>query len=442
MSSFVRAQGASTAPAGVRRWVDGAQLVSSGCRGLDSILGGGSGLGTLALLEADWGAAPHASTLAGLWAAQALVSGQQLSVIAPTPARAISFLTSLPRPRTGNGPPGYCETFDLDARVPVDALGATRALHLCRGGPIPVWRVSDVAMVTGVMPACCASVQAPCFKKSCNTLDGAAAAAAAADARVYAELVAAVRSELEASRMRGGAAGVQRLLIIGLCEPTWPSFVAGSGTAPLARALLALRALVQASAPAGGGTGGAVLLVTAALHYLSAPAAERVRAACDVVVKVHAFADPPWALGAAAADASRGGADSGATAVGTAPEFANFQGVLLVRKAARAAAVAGAAAAGDIFCFRRDRRKFAIEPPHLPPEDAGGSGGGGGGGGAASSAVRLGNGSGGGGGSSEDSVAAESDELDALEPSAADIAESTGGRRAAGGLPCASALDF
>jgi hypothetical protein len=431
---------------GVRRWIDGTALVSSGVRALDGVLGGGCALGSLVLLEADWGAAPYAHAVASLWAAQALAARQRLAVLAPAPARAAAFLRALPARARGTAaaaagdaggaaPTPFCDVFDLNGRLPAAAAAAAgaRALHHCRGCSPPAWRAADFACNDEPPPCCAGAGAGRRFAQGGDGADGA---------RACGDLVRCVGEELGdgGGGGGGGGGGVQRLLVLGLCEPAWPAFVSGGdagaaarAAAPLLRALLALRALVQARTPAPPGGGGAVLLVTAALHHLPPAVAARVRAAFDAALKVHAFADPPWALAAAAAPAT----------AGTAPEFADFHGLLLVRKVVRPAAVCGVPADSDVYCLKRDRRKLVLELPHLPPEDADGA--------PAQQAParapapRAGAGRAVGvGAESEDAVAAESDEVDALEPSADDVAATTGQpRRRGGGLACASTLlDF
>jgi hypothetical protein len=188
----------------------------------------------------------------------------------------------------------------------------------------------------------------------------------------------------------GGEAVVSRVVILGLDGPTWPGSTGRTDTVAfgeraavlehhytphlpilwllaLLRRQLAIRRELP-SGSSGGRRGGEVILVSMATHTLPPGVAVRVRAYFDLVIKLHAFADPP-------ADAARPGTyaadtdvNSGVT-TGAAPEFASYTGVLQLRKLPlHTGSLAGHQPTTMTYAFKHDRRSFAIDVPHLPPE--------------------------------------------------------------------------
>lgn len=226
-------------------------------------------------------------------------------------------------------------------------------------------------------------------------------------------------------------ATVHRLLIDGLGSPCWPGYtgrdapalLAACGSpqpgaaaraphaaapdadalpradaawdahAPMLRFVAALRGWLQSppgSAPGGSAAAGdaaaparrpSVVLLSVPTHLLPLAAAARLRAYCDLVVKVHAFGDPPLALAtglrdAAAAAAAQFGGTGGASTAVVAPEFAGYAGLLFLRRLPRTGGLAppGNASDTDTLAFARDKRRMLVEKPHVPPEgEAGGS---------------------------------------------------------------------
>lgn len=311
-----------------------------------------------------------------------------------------------------------------------------------------------------------------------------AVSGAAAGAALAGSSAATTAPAVPPLRLRSGSGSSDSsTAAIGLVEGGTNARSHPSAAAAVPSGALAIPLTGDASQPP---LGGAVLLVTAALHHLPLAAAARIRSLFDIVLKVHAFTDPPIALAApsrpraGAAGAGGAGAPSAAVTAGTAPEFADFHGLLLVRRALRPGAVTSVPADTLTYCFKRDRRKLSIEKPHLPPEDdrtatapvsAGGTGtastaglgaaarmargmaasgfGGINSGGSSTSNLDaifgggLSTGAGAGAASvttvmtdsdgSRHAVTVESDELDAALPSAADIAALTGGGGRGGG---------
>jgi hypothetical protein len=134
---------------------------------------------------------------------------------------------------------------------------------------------------------------------------------------------------------------------------------------PLLRWAAVLRRLTQFDASASSGSH-AVVLVTAPTHLLPLPVAAQLRSYFDLVIKVHAFTDP--AAGLAVSRESAAAMPPGAAA-GTAPEFAEYTGLVLLRRLPRLGALASFQPDTLTYAFKRDRRKLTIEKPHLPPED-------------------------------------------------------------------------
>lgn len=122
MSSFRRAVPATgiSIPAGTRRWLDGALLVSTGLASLDEAIGGGVPLGSLILVEEDARGGRLAGTLAALFAAEALAAGHDL-VVAGADGRGNNpetFIESLP----------FCSsTGSADAEARASSLAAAAA---------------------------------------------------------------------------------------------------------------------------------------------------------------------------------------------------------------------------------------------------------------------------------------------------------------------------
>lgn len=294
----------------------------------------------------------------------------------------------------GSGSAKFGHTYDLNRSIPPPVLAAARV------------RIVSAAAAGAADP----------WGAELDEVRAGDAAAAALLGGVAAALDQ--EEEEEGGVAGGGAGGVTRVVLEGLLGPTWPGY---SGPAPggvpfaggvaltepqlrlQAPALLLvarLRRLVQqhraaaaaaaaaatsapgTAAPArgrgGGGCGGAVLLASVPTHLLPPGVAARLRNAFDCVVKLHAFDDPPEAAGvgpAAAAGGGGGGEGPAAASTGSAPEFADYTGLLLLRRvpsrgsvAGLAPAAAAAAAGGRTFAFRHDRRRLAIDVPHMPPE--------------------------------------------------------------------------
>ena len=289
----------------------------------------------------------------------------------------------------GSGSAKFGHTYDLNRSIPPPVLAAARVR---------------------VVSAAAAGAADPWGVEQDETRASSATAAALLGG------VAAALDDEEGGTSGGDAGGVTRVVLEGLLGPTWPgysgpapaaSFAGGAALAePLLRlhapALLLvarLRRLVQqhraaaaaaaaaTSAPGAaaqargkGGGGGAVLLASVPTHLLPPGVAARLRNAFDCVVKLHAFDDPPEAAGVGPAAAAGGSgsdappASAAASSTGSAPEFADYTGLLLLRRVPARGSVAGlapaaaAAAGGRTFAFRHDRRRLAIDVPHMPPE--------------------------------------------------------------------------
>jgi hypothetical protein len=110
------------------------------------------------------------------------------------------------------------------------------------------------------------------------------------------------------------------------------------------------------------------VLACAPTHLLPLAVAAQLRTYFDLVLKVHAFTDPASCL-----TVSREGAGAssqpGGGAAGTAPEFAEYTGLLLLRRLPRLGALVSFQPDTLTYAFKRDRRKMTIEKPYLPPED-------------------------------------------------------------------------
>ena len=203
---------------------------------------------------------------------------------------------------------------------------------------------------------------------------------------------------------------VRRIVVLGFGGPGWPgcsgidTFSAPSGApggkwsppAPLnshhlglLRAVTLLkRSLASSSshllpnnnhsstAPGSGGTN--TMHPTPAVVFLVCPTwalpisqAKALRAQCDVVVKLHSFKDPAYALG------EWGGGGSGGNPTLThnpgwpmhpSPEFGTATGLLILRRLPRWGCVAPPSLPDTLtWLFTRGRRKLDISRPHPPP---------------------------------------------------------------------------
>ena len=105
--SFRRAKPSSTSPsgagdyaeprkaAGVKPWINGSYLVSTGNRNLDDLIGGGQGLGTALMMETD-SFSNYGESLLSYGVAQALSSGHKVLVLSDSSLTAQNIALALP----------------------------------------------------------------------------------------------------------------------------------------------------------------------------------------------------------------------------------------------------------------------------------------------------------------------------------------------------------
>jgi len=259
----------------------------------------------------------------------------------------------------------YCHTFDLNRRMPVEVRSTAVVVEVRT--PPPTASLSPNAPPPATPDGFLAAL-----------VDGVTRAAArvppGTPVRVVVQLapvlptwpalasrtahLLAGRFAASAAAALGGAFGV---------DGTDPELAEGEGDTPSAVAqlrglLLGLRRAVTSLLPA------AVVLLVCDTHALPPSVAAEVRSYADTVVKLHAFGDPAAAVALAGRTDTRPLAAT--DAAGAAPEFADYTGLLLLRRATRAGSAAGAGVDTPTYVFKRDRKKLVIEKPHLPPEDA------------------------------------------------------------------------
>lgn len=213
----------------------------------------------------------------------------------------------------------------------------------------------------------------------------------------------------------GQPTNVTRITVLGCGGPLWPGWTGSDvhamacvpGAAclpddkvcrqyrPLVSFISGLRRTIEIDNSGSTGTGssnsagggGAVVLVTMPTHSMPLSVAAHIRSHFDVVIKVHAFGDPAYALAtnratarqhllptmvasmgplAGAASTTSSAANAGTD---TAPEYRDYHGLLLIRRLARVGSLVPPSLPDTLtWVFKRDRKKMAIEKPHLPPE--------------------------------------------------------------------------
>lgn len=407
---------------GTKRWIDGSLLVSTGHAQLDAYLGGGLPVGTTVLVEEDVRNL-HAPSLVRQFIAEGVAVDQRIILAGLAPDAALGdFLRSTPlNVSRGSKDLAALNALGLSAAAAADAPGDSAESEGpawdSQGHQLNIaWQYKKyLAPADGAAPK--AGSRGAKFGHSYDlnrTAPPAVLAAAAArtvsvasaadpwgdagDEGAAARGVAsALLKGVAAALADGGAAGspgeVARVVVLGLCGPAWPGFTgpapgvpfaASSGAAALSESQLRLHApalrlaaelrrLAQrhrsAASTGRGAAGGAVLLASAPTHLLPPGAAARLRNAFDCVVKLHAFDDPPPPPdGGAAGAGGGGGAEQLVTVTGAAPEFADYTGVLLLRRVPTRGGLTGLAPPARTFAFRHDRHRLVIDVPHLPPE--------------------------------------------------------------------------
>lgn len=80
---------------GVKPWINGGYLVSTGIRALDDLVGGGQGLGTILTIESD-NISSYSDTVLSYGIAQALSSGHRVLVITDCISSSEEISASLP----------------------------------------------------------------------------------------------------------------------------------------------------------------------------------------------------------------------------------------------------------------------------------------------------------------------------------------------------------
>ena len=80
---------------GVKPWINGSYLVSTGNRDLDELIGGGQGLGTALMVESD-SFSNYGESILSYGVAQALSSGHKVLVLTDCLCTAESFAATLP----------------------------------------------------------------------------------------------------------------------------------------------------------------------------------------------------------------------------------------------------------------------------------------------------------------------------------------------------------
>jgi hypothetical protein len=299
----------------------------------------------------------------------------------------------------GGVDPKYCHTFDLSRRVPPARRAACRITALpwrlpgpLAGAPPPLQR----AKVTELLLRAQAQLaRGGGGEGGVDVLGALGAALGARGVGCVGDAYDAVAEEVEGALAAGGGGGgggaPQRVVLLGVGGPLWPGCTGSDAPAaaalpgpaglpapdafsahlPLLRALRRLRGAVR------GAAGGAVALVTAATWAMPLAAAEAARRLADVVVKVHGFGDPAYGLltagprGAGPEGASGARGEGLAAPARAAAPFKDFTGLLLLRRLPTWGAAAPPAVPQSLtLLFKRDAKKFTLEPPHTPPEDA------------------------------------------------------------------------
>ena len=399
---------------GARRWIDGQWMVATGSM-LDSFLGGGLPLGSLVLVEEDYLGA-HAEVLTRLFCAEGAACDHHV-VYASMEGRATqsAFFSTLPANvsreskdvlaatraadravdpadhRDGGARDGaagasrmvkFGHTFDLNRCIHADTLSGA-SIRLVDAAPqtaldqrdfSPAARSPAEAFYAFLVPAVCAAANG----SGGSTLSASTNAAASC-------------------RAAAAAATVSRVVIRGLGGPLWPGHTGRdpSGSSgrdpcggdvllahrPMLRFLASLRgavvvesdAAIRPIAPTDSTLTHSVVWVTMPTHALPPAVAAHVRSYFDVIFKVHAFSDPAFCLATHTAEsgvsADPAASSSSAEVTGAAPEYADYHGLILLRRLPRAGGVlVSFRQAYSVLVFKRDRRKLTIEEPHLRPE--------------------------------------------------------------------------
>ncbi len=332
-------------------------------------------------------------------------------------------------------PQKYCHTFDLGKRIPAVSLAkATIATLPCvtipSGASELLARAQCIAAggvgVSGVTPTTSTSHYKQ-REEDARTLSTAAALLAVglqagvgegsppSPHSFYHAMVDSISSHLVAPKSVAAAAApqpqqpaVQRVVVLGLGGAGWPgctgsdaftlprlptgpaslpSHTVLEGHLGMLKAVAALKRTILSSAlhlvgSGGGGGGGSSSPPTPAIAYLVCPTwamplavAHALRARCDVVLKLHAFKDPAYALMGGAQGASLG------APLSPSPEFGSATGLLLFRRLPQWGSAAPPSLPDTLtWLFTRGRRKLDISRPHPPPEKEEVKGGGEGGG--------------------------------------------------------------
>jgi hypothetical protein len=143
-----------------------------------------------------------------------------------------------------------------------------------------------------------------------------------------------------------------------------PAASAGAGAASASAAIVRFLAGLRRALELSRGDAMSVVLVSMPTQAFAPECAVLLRSLFDCVIKVHAFTDPP-SCAAHARDVL-----ASAVSTGAAPEFADYAGLVLLRKLPRLNALTNGFVPDTLtLAFKRDRKKMVIEKPYLPPED-------------------------------------------------------------------------